>query len=364
VAMTSLPQRPARSQRTSAAENDVVIGVDTHKDVHVVAVLSPTGVLLSTSSFSTTLAGCEDLLAWVRTCGTPTAAGVEGTGSWGAGLTRVLDSAGITVIDVNRPDRSMRRQRGKTDTVDAEAAARAVLSGQATVTPKSHNGTVEAMRLYKIAKDSAVKSRTQAINQLKGILVNGDQVLREQLAGKTTHAQVQHSSTLTSEGLDPVLAAGRRTLRLLADRIRHLSTEIRELEKLLTAAVTETAPALLDLFGVGHDSAATLLIAAGDNPERLTGEASFAALCGVSPVERSSGKTQRRRLNRGGNRQANAALFRIALTRLRADPRTRAYVQRRTSEGRTKREILRCVKRYLAREIFKIINSDVASPAA
>lgn len=219
---------------------------------------------------------------------------------------------------------------------------------------------VEVMRLYKLAKDSAVKARTQAINQLKGVLINGDSVLREELAGKTTHAQVMHCLTLSYDGLDPVRAAAHRTLRTLAERIRHLSTEVRELEKLLTAAVAETAPRLLDLFGVGHDSAATLLIAAGDNPDRLTSEAAFAALCGVNPVERSSGKTQRRRLNRGGNRQANAALFRIALTRLRADPRTHAYVQRRTTEGRTKREILRCLKRYIAREIFKIVDETVS----
>ncbi|WP_240638439.1 transposase [Micromonospora aurantiaca (nom. illeg.)] len=170
------------------------------------------------------------------------------------------------------------------------------------------------------------------------------------------------SLTLSYDNLDAVQAAGNRTLRTLAERIRHLSSEIRELEKLLTAAVAETAPRLLGLYGVGHDSAATLLIAAGDNPDRLTGEAASAALCGVNPVERSSGKTQRRRLNRGGNRQANAALFRIALTRLRADPRTRAYVQRRTTEGRTKREILRCLKRYIAREIFGILRA-IVSPA-
>lgn len=181
----------------------------------------------------------------------------------------------------------MRRQRGKTDTVDAEAAARAVLSGQATVTPKSHDGMVEAMRLYQLAKSSAVKARTQAINQLKGVLVNGDSLLREQLTGKTTHAQVMHCLTLTCDGLDPVRAASHRTLWTLAQRIRHLSSEVRELEKLLTAAVAGTAPRLLDLFGVSHDSAVTLLIAASDNPDRLTGEASFAALCGVSPIERS-----------------------------------------------------------------------------
>ncbi|MEW2386487.1 transposase [Micromonospora sp. NPDC047707] len=240
-ATTSLPHRhELRQQPRSGSE--VIIGVDTHKDIHVVAVLSPTGALLDTASFSTTLAGSQELLKWVRGHGEPTVAGVEGTGSWGAGLTQVLRREGIAVIEVNRTDRSMRRQRGKTDTVDAEAAARAVLSGQATVTPKSHDGMVEVMRLYKLAKDSAVKARTQAINQLKGVLVNGDPLLREQLAGKTTHAQVMHCLTLTCDGLDTVRAASHPTLRTLAERIRHLSSEIRELEKLLTAAVAETAP--------------------------------------------------------------------------------------------------------------------------
>jgi transposase len=280
---------------------------------------------------------------------------VEGTGSWGAGLTRFLRSEGVTVIEVNRPDRSMRRRRGKTDAVDAEAAARAVISGLATVVPKSADGSVEALRFYKLAKDSAVKSRTQAVNQLKGVIVNGDPQLREHLTKLTTHAQVQYCADLVPAGDNPAITASHRTLRPLAVRIQHLSEEVRELKKLITAEVATTAPALLELFGVGHDSAAVLLIAAGDNPERLSGEASFAALCGVTPIECSSGKTQRRRLNRGGNRQANAALFRIALTRLRADPCTRRYVQRRTTDGRSKRAILRCLKRYIAREVFKFI---------
>lgn len=359
--MTSMPTLPAPDQG-DLPEDQVVIGVDTHKDIHVVVALTATGRMLGSSSFRTTTAGYRDLLVWAQRFGAAVVAGVEGTGSWGAGLARFLRSEGVKVIEVNRPDRSMRRRRGKTDPIDAEAAARAVISGQATVTPKTADGSVEAMRFYKLAKDSAVKSRTQAVNQLKGIIINGDPVLREQLTGLTTHAQVQRCAELVPVTDGPAIAAGHRTLRMLARRIRHLTGEIRELEKLITAEVRATAPKLLHLFGVGHDSAAILLIAAGDNPERLTGEASFAALCGVSPVESSSGKTQRRRLNRGGDRQANAALFRVALTRLRADPRTRAYVQRRTTDGRTKREILRCLKRYIARETFKVITE--LAPAA
>ncbi|MET7401036.1 IS110 family transposase [Dactylosporangium sp. NPDC005572] len=330
--------------------------MDTHKDVHAAALTSH-GAMLATASFPTTITGYQQLLSWAHGFGDTVVAGVEGTGSWGAGLTRFLRSEGITVIEVNRPNRAMRRRWGKSDTVDAEAAARAVISGQATVVPKTADGSMEAMRYFKLAKDSAVKSRTQAINQLKGVLVNGDPALREQLTGLSTRAQVRHCANLEPAAAGAAITASRRTLRLLAQRIEHLTTEIRELERLITAEVQAAAPKLLDLFGVGHDSAATLLIAAGDNPDRLTGEASFAALCGVSPIEHLSGKTQRRRLNRGGNRQANAALFRIALTRLRADPRTRAYVQRRTTDGRSTRDILRCLERYIAREIFKVMTA-------
>jgi transposase len=362
--MTSMPLAEAADQSDDVDATQVVLGVDTHKDVHVAVALTRTGAVVDSAAFAATTTGYTRLLDWARNLGEPTMAGIEGTGSWGVGLTRFLRAQGVRVIEVNRPDRATRRRRGKTDTVDAEAAARATLSGQANVTPKSAEGPAEAMRIYKLAKDSALKSRTQAINQLKGIIVNADPHLREQLRGLTTHAQVSFCAKLDRGGDSAEARAARRALHMLAHRIQHLSGEIRELKRLLTTEVTSTAPALLNLFGVGHDSAATLLIAAGDNPERLRSEASFAALCGVSPIDRSSGKTQRRRLNRGGNRQANAALFRIALTRLRADPRTRSYVQRRTTEGLTKREIVRCLKRYLVREIFKIIMVSVAPTTA
>ncbi|MEU4645595.1 transposase [Micromonospora sp. NPDC023814] len=234
-----------------------MIGVDTHKDVHVVVALSAHGATLATCSFPTTIAGYQQLLSWAHGFGDTVVAGVEGTGSWGAGLTRFLRAKGVAVIEVNRPDRSMRRRRGKSDTVDAEAAARAVLSGQATVIPKTADGAMEAMRYYKLAKDSAVKSRTQAINQLKGVIVNGDPALREQLTGLSTRAQVQHCVHLEPAAASTAIAASRRTLRLLARRIEHLTTEIRELERLITTEVRTAAPKLLDLFGVGHDSAAT-----------------------------------------------------------------------------------------------------------
>jgi transposase len=343
-------------------DDEVVLGVDTHKDMHVAAVVTAVGLVLANDGFPATAAGYRQLLAWARRHGDVRRAGVEGTGSYGAALARFLRAESVEVIEVNRPDRAMRRRHGKNDTVDAEAAALAVVSRRATAVPKGGDGPVEDMRLYKLAKDSAVKGRTQAINQLKAVLVNADPALREALAGLGTLALVTRCIQL--EEVDwPNSAAVVFTLRTLARRIRALAAEIRDLTARLTAGVKAVAPALLDQHGVGPDSAATLLIAAGDNPDRLTSEAAFAALCGVSPVERSSGRTHRHRLNRGGDRRANAALWRIVLTRLRDEPRSRSYLERRTAEGRTRRDIVRCLKRYVARDVFVVIRLAMRPPS-
>ena len=346
-----------------AAICPVVLGVDTHKDAHVAVVLSTTGELLADGQFPATAAGYRDLIAWAWSWGPIRVAGVEGTGSYGAGLTRRLLADGVKVIEVNRPDRAVRRRRGKTDAVDAEAAARAVLAGEATALPKTADGPVEALRVLKIAKDCAVKTRVQAVNQLKGILVSSEPALREPLAALSTYRLIDACGSLNSADHDGLTATVVHTLRLLARRIQHLATEIADLQQRITAQVEAVAPQLLELQGVGPDTAATLLITAGDNPQRLASEASFAALCGVSPIEASSGKTQRLRLNRGGQRQANAALYRAVLTRLRWDPATRDYLRRRTTEGLSKREVIRCLKRYLARTVYKIMVSVGPRPA-
>ncbi|MET7353101.1 transposase [Streptomyces mirabilis] len=209
--------------------------------------------------------------------------------------------------------------------------------------------------MFKLAKGSAIKSRTQAINQLKSVLVSADAELRESLAGLSNPKLFKQCAELADSGLPGPAGAARHTLSLLARRIQHLTQEINDLNTRITEAIKASTPGLLDINGVGPDSAAALLIAAGDNPERLDSEASFAALCGTSPVEASSGKTQRRRLNRGGDRQANAALFRIVLSRLRWEGRSQDYVRRRLAEGKTRREIIRCLKRYVAREIYRLI---------
>lgn len=350
--MSSMPQA---SDPAKTGPEEVVLGVDTHKGFHVAAVLSLLGQVLGVQSFPTTARGYRQLLAWARRFGAVCRAGVEGTGSYGKALTRQLHAAGVTVVEVNRPDRADRRRRGKTDTLDAENAARAVLSGRAAATAKTSDGQIEMLRLFKLAKGSAVKARTQALNQLKTIIITTDPELRDQLRGLTTTKLVQHCAALPTESATDITTAARYTLRLLARRVQELTVEITDLDRHLTATVTAHTPELLDQPGIGPDCAAQLLLTVGDNPDRLRSEAAFAALCGASPIEASSGNTQRHRLNRGGDRHANAALYLIVLTRLRHCPRTRAYVARRTTEGKTKRDIIRSLKRYIARDIYKII---------
>ena len=309
----------------------------------------------TTAAFPTTTAGYRELLGWARNFGVLCRAGVEGTGSYGAALSRYLGQHEITVVEVNRPDWAARRRHGKTDTVDATAAAHAVLSARATGTAKTGDGPVEMLRMFKLARASAVKSRTQAVNQLKAVIIGADPALRETLTGLSPAALIRHCACLPPVSPTDVATATRYTLRRLAQRIQALTREARELQLQITAVIHAHAPQLLHHKGVGPDSAAALLITAGDNPDRMRSEASFAALCGVSPIEASSGKTRRRRLNRGGDRRANAALYRIALTRSRCDPRTRDYLDRRATQGLTRREAIRCVKRYVAREIYNLV---------
>jgi transposase len=334
---------------------EVILGVDTHKDVHVAAVIDTLGAELADATFPTTAAGYRRLLAWARSFGVLDRAGVEGTGSYGVALNRYLRRHQIAVTEINRPDRAARRRHGKTDAVDAVAAARAVLAERATTTAKTADGPVEILRLLRLARASAVKSRTQAVNQLKAVIVNADPALRDPLTGLTNAALIRHCADLPDTTPTDVPSATRSTLRRLAQRIQHLTTEERELQQQITAVLETHAPHLLQRNGIGPDSASALLVSAGDNPDRMHNEASFAALCGVSPVEASSGKTRRRRLNRGGDRRANAALHRIALTRARTEQRTRDYLDRRTGQGHTRREAIRCIKRYIAREIYHLI---------
>jgi transposase len=332
-------------------------GVDTHGLTHHAALVDPVGRHLTDREFPATIRGYRDLLDWMRSHGELTAVGVEGTGAYGAELARVLTAAGVTVIDVDRPDRKTRRLKGKSDPIDAYAAATAVLSGRAAGVPKSRDGVVEAVRVLRIARRSAVKARTQAMNQIRGLRVSAPAMLREQVAGLDRAELIRVLARLRpGDDLSRLLAATRTALRRLARRHQALDAEITELDAEIGPLVKQAAPALLELFGVGSETAGQLLASAGDNPERMRSEGAFAHLAGVAPIPASSGRT-RRRLNRGGDRAANNALHTIVLTRMRFDQRTRAYVERCTKEGLSKPEIMRCLKRFVAREVYRALTT-------
>lgn len=334
----------------------VTLGVDTHAEIHVAAALDHLGRELGTLSMPTTVAGFRQLLAWASQFGVIDGIGVEGTGSWGAGLARWLRAEGLVVVEVDRPNRRTRRRHGKSDTVDAIAAARAVQSGEATGIPKTGNGDVEAIRVLRVAYRSAVKARSQAANQLHALLVTAPLELRERLRGLSLRELVARCSRLRPGTTpDSPTAITKFTLRRLACRYQQLDEEADELTTQMSRLVRRLAPALLAEQGVNTITASALLVAAGDNPERLRTESSFAHLCGVAPLDASSGQQQRHRLNRGGDGQANSALHTVAIVRMSHDPATKSYVARRISEGKTKRETIRCLKRYLVRDIYRIL---------
>jgi transposase len=301
-------------------------------------------------------------LGWARGLGEPVAWGVEGTGSYGAALARFLAANGQVVVEVNRPDRQARRRHGKSDPLDAQAAARAVQAGQVTVLPKAGTGQVEMIRCLRVARATAMRSRTQTINALKGLLVTAPTELREQLRGRSVPRLVAAAADLEPGPLTSPLAAASLAVGSLARRYQALSAEIDSLTGELERLVATAAPELIARFGVGHDSAGALLVAAGDNPDRLSGEAAFSMLCGASPIPASSAKTTRHRLNRGGDRQANAALHRIVVVRLRWHQPTRDYMTRRLAQGKTKKETIRCLKRYVAREVFAALHQMSQDP--
>ena len=334
----------------------VTVGVDTHKHVHVAAARDQLGRRLGITIAPASRAGYGELLAWARGLGEVEAWGVEGTGSYGAGLVRFLAASGQRVLEVNRPDRATRRRRGKSDPVDADAAARAVQAGEATGIPKAQDGTVEMVRSLRVARQTAMRASTQTINALKALLVTAPAELREQLRGMSVTRLVRAAADLAPGPITSPLAASMLALGTLARRHQVLSAEIDALTSQLNRLVATTAPKLVALFGVGQDSAGALLVAAGDNPGRLRSDACFSMLCGSSPIQASSGKTTRHRLNRGGDRQANAALHRIVVVRLCHHQQTKDYMTKRLNEGKSKKEIIRCLKRYVAREVFAVLH--------
>ena len=335
------------------AERPVTGGVDTHLDTHVAAALDPIGGVLGVESFPASAPGYRELLGWLQSFGPVGLVGVEGTGSYGAGLARHLRAAGVAVAEVDRPNRQVRRRQGKSDPIDAVEAARAAHSGRALGVAKHRDGTVEAIRALVVARRSARAARVTALTQIRHLSFTAPDQLRERLRGLTAYAVALEVSSLRPRPSgDEMTYATKVAMRSLGRRVLALDAEKAALDELLGELVRTVAEDLLSLYGVGVDSAAALLVAAGDNPERIRSEAAWAHLCGVAPIEASSGKVTRHRLDRGGDRHANAALWRIVMCRMRNEPRTRAYVDRRTAEGRSKLEIMRVLKRYVAREVY------------
>jgi transposase len=327
-------------------------GVDTHADVHVAAALDPIGGLLGVGEFPATLAGYACLLEWLGGFGTVCLVGIEGTGSYGAGLARHITAAGVRVVEVDRSDRQDRRRQGKSDPLDAVSAARAAQSGKARGAPKGRDGAAEAIRALMVAKRSARSERIQTINQARALVLTGPDDIRVRFAKHTAAGLVAELAALRPRPGAVVGYATRIALRELGRRVQFPGGQLERPGELIVPLVTGRAPGLLTLYCVGPDIAAMLLVAAGDHPERLRSEAAWAHLCATAPIPASSGKVTRHRLNPGGDRQANHALWRIVITRMSSHPPTRAYVERRTKQGRSKKEIIRCLKRYVARQVY------------
>jgi transposase len=343
----------------TAPPRRVIGGVDTHKDLHSAAVVDERDQLVASQSFATTRQGYRQMLAWMRSFGQLERVGVEATGTYGAGLLRHLQAAGVVVLEVTAPDKPDRRRRGKNDDLDAEAAAHAAFTGKRTVTPKSRDGMIEALRVLKACRKTAVAARRVALQMIHNTIVCAPEELRDTLRKMTRMELIRTLAAWRPDLTDyrTALSAYRIALKSLARRYLELHDEIADLDDMIGAIVDELAPDLVARNAIGHGSAAQLLLTAGDNPERLGSEASFAALCGVSPIPASSGKTTRHRLNRGGDRAANSALHIIAIGRLRTDERTKTYVAKRIADGHSKLEAIRCLKRYIAREVFTLLSS-------
>ncbi len=339
---------------TVDATRPVTGGVDTHLDLNVAAALDPLGALLGLAEFPATTKGHGELLGFLEAFGPVARVGIEGTSSYGAGIARFLRHSGVEVVEVDRPNRQARRRSGKSDPADALEAARAALSGRAQGAGKTKDGNVEAIRTLVVAKRSCRSTKIKTLNQIRHLSFTAPEELRVRLKDVSRQQLGATAAALRPRvGSDPVVFATKSALSILGRRVVALDQEKEQLDRLLGELVEATAPSLLEVFGVGIDTAATLLTTVGDNPGRIVSEAAFAHLCGVAPIPASSGKVNRLRLNRGGDRQANCALWGIVITRMRNDPRTQAYVERRLKEGRSKSEIIRVLKRYVAREVYK-----------
>lgn len=353
-------------EEPDAARRLVVGGVDTHRDLHIAAVVDERDRVLGNGCFASTRHGYKQMLIWMRSYGELERVGIECTGTYGAGLLRYMQQASVTVLEVTKPDRTDRRKRGKDDTFDAENAAHAAYAGIRAVTPKSRDGMIEALRVLKVCRKTAVSARRTALQLIQATIVAAPDDLRQVLRSMTRMQLVRTLAAWRPDLSDyrDLTTAYRIALKSLGRRYLELHDEIADLDTMIAALVDELAPDLVALNAVGYETASQLLLTAGDNVDRLHSEPGFAALCGVNPVPASSGKVSRHRLNRGGDRAANSALHIIALGRLRTDPRTKAYVARRLTEGHSKLEAIRCLKRYIAREVYHVIrrrNREIGS---
>jgi transposase len=341
----------------------VVVGVDTHQRTHHAVVLDLTGGRVADGEFAASTTGYQAMLDWVAGHGLIDRFGIESTGSYGAGLARHLILAGVEVIEVNRPDRTTRAREGKSDPIDAESAARAVLSGRANARPKVTTGVIESIRMLLIARQSAVKARTAALSQLRDIITTAPGPIHDTLIGLTATARVTRAAGMRPNmtRLDDPTQATKLALRTLAHRIQIFNDEIHTADKALDQLVAATVPTLITHPQIGTITAAQLAVTAGQNMDRFRSEAAFAKLTGTAPLPASSGKTRRMRLNRGGDRQANKALHLIAIGRLKTHPETIAYATRRESQGLSRRDIIRCLKRAIARETYNALRTDLLS---
>ena len=339
----------------------IVAGADTHADTLHVAAISMTGAALGDREFPTTRTGYATAIRFLTSWGQIERIGVEGTASYGAGFTRALSTAGIEVVEVTRAVKSTRRLKGKSDPLDAYSAARTALAGDGLATPK--DDATSGLRALHIARRSAIKHRTAVINQIKAMLISAPDMVREKYRASTTLKMIEALARCRPDAqAEPWAQSVLVAAKMLAQRVQFLETQVESLQAQIDAIVTEANPGLRAAYGVGSDTAAQLLITAGANPHRLHSEAAFAALCGAAPVPASSGKTNRHRPSRGGDRAANNALHRIALVRMSHHQPTKDYVQRQLALGHNRMEILRKLKRAIARETFKLLTRQIAVP--
>ena len=369
IQIAAQPRAPRQIATTtsSSSSTQVWAGVDTHQLTHHVAVIDAAHTQLGHAQFPACQAGYADLVAYVNRFGTVAAYGIESTGSYGAGLTRHLltQIAGVEVFEVDRPEKSTRIKHGKSDPVDAYSAAVQVCTGRAVGRAKLTTGAVEALRALKVPRDGAVKDRTRAYSQLRDLITTAPGSLKDDLIGLTGKQRAAKALAMRPDLTqinDPVQAT-KHAMQRLARRIRFLDGEIAVADQQIHQLTKMLVPSLLAMRQVGPQTAAQLVITAGQNIDRMTSEAAFAKLAGVAPLPASSGKNNtRHRLNRGGDRQANAALYLIVVGRMKNHPETLTYIERRRGEGMSNPEIIRCLKRHLARHIYRALRTDLMTP--